>query len=106
MALRSRRQRRVNSKYVSDDFESIFTERRQVSTPCGCKHSAAFCVQINMCKHSTSKCPFKHALLPFVVMDVNRVVKKCGPRMRIQNGGLSMSVQEKSKGLFLPIPAS
>ncbi len=31
MALRSRRQRKVNSKYVSDDFESIFTERgRQV----------------------------------------------------------------------------
>ena len=31
MALRSRRQRKVNSKYMSDDFESIFTERgRQV----------------------------------------------------------------------------
>ena len=31
MALRSRRQRKVNSKYVSEDFESIFTVRgRQV----------------------------------------------------------------------------
>ncbi len=70
MALRSRRQRRVNSKYVSDDFESIFTERRQVSTEyCGCKHSAAACVRLNMCTHSTSKCPVKRAMLPVVVMD-------------------------------------